>query len=137
MVCLLSFASVKSSQLTVYRVSTLILANPKPKHRARTYEKFILLTHHLRRLYNYDTMYAVISGMQETSIHRLASTHALVQVQPGMEREWQGTLKLMDARGGYANHRKALEADITYGRSVIPLLCVFPPYHPCEADQVV
>ncbi|WWD17365.1 hypothetical protein CI109_101806 [Kwoniella shandongensis] len=103
-------------------VSTIILANPKAKHRARVIERFILIAHQLRRLYNYDTLYAVISGLRETSVHRLATTQSLVSLPPSAEKEYQSHLKLMDPRGGYVHYRRALEADITNGRAAIPLL---------------
>jgi hypothetical protein len=104
------------------RVSTMILASPKPKHRARIYERFTLIAHQLRRLKNYDSLYAVISGMQETSIHRLSQTHQAVQLGPGILKDWQSHLKLMDPRGGYVHYRRALQADLSHGRAAIPLV---------------
>ncbi|WVQ99369.1 hypothetical protein IAU59_006502 [Kwoniella sp. CBS 9459] len=103
-------------------VSTLILAHPKAKHRARLIERFIVISHQLRRLNNYDTLYALISGMREASVDRLASTHALVQVAPNIDKDFQSHLKLMDPRGGYVHYRRALQADISNGRASIPLL---------------
>ena len=103
-------------------MTTLILASPKAKHRARIYERFTLIAHQLRRLKNYDSLYAVISGMQETSIHRLSQTHALVTLGPGIVKDWQSHLKLMDPRGGYVHYRRALEADLSHGKGAIPLM---------------
>nr|XP_019046284.1 hypothetical protein I302_05027 [Kwoniella bestiolae CBS 10118]OCF25214.1 hypothetical protein I302_05027 [Kwoniella bestiolae CBS 10118] len=103
-------------------VSTLILTHPKPKHRARIIERFIMIAHQLRRLNNYDTLYAVISGMRETSVHRLSLTQSLVGVSPTLEKDYQSHLKLMDPRGGYVHYRRALQADISNGRASIPLL---------------
>lgn len=110
-------------------VSTMILASPKAKHRARIYERFTLIAHQLRRLHNYDSLYAVISGMQETSVHRLSHTHALVQLGPGIEKDWQSHLKLMDPRGGYVHYRRALQADLSHGRAAIPLMYVHHLYY--------
>jgi hypothetical protein len=110
-----------SYMLILLRASTMILANPKPKHRARTYERLIQVTHHLRRLNNYDSLYAIVSGMRETSIHRLAQTHALVNALPE-SRGFEELANLMDPRGGYAEYTKALETDITRGSPAIPLL---------------
>nr|XP_019010932.1 uncharacterized protein I206_04237 [Kwoniella pini CBS 10737]OCF49713.1 hypothetical protein I206_04237 [Kwoniella pini CBS 10737] len=103
-------------------VSTIILAHPKPKHRARIIERFIVIAHQLRRLNNYDSLYAVISGLRETSIHRLSITQQLVNLPPSVEKDYQSHLKLMDPRGGYVHYRRALEADISNGRASIPLL---------------
>lgn len=103
-------------------VTTMILAAPKVKHCARIYERFTLIAHQLRRLHNYDSLYAVISGMQETSIHRLSQMHAQVQLGPGIEKDWQSHLKLMDPRGGYVHYRRALQADLSHDRAAIPLM---------------
>ncbi|WWC94144.1 hypothetical protein V866_000983 [Kwoniella sp. B9012] len=103
-------------------VSTIILSHPKPKHRARTIERFIMIAHQLRRLNNYDSLYAVISGMRETSVHRLSITQSLVAISPTLEKDYQSHLKLMDPRGGYVHYRRALQADISNGRASIPLL---------------
>ena len=100
----------------------MILASPKPKHRARIYERFTLIAHQLRRMKNYDSLYAVISGMQETSIHRLSQTHQAVQLGPGILKDWQSHLKLMDPRGGYVHYRRALQSDLSHGRAAIPLM---------------
>lgn len=103
----------------------MILANPKPKHRARTYERFIQITHHLRRLNNYDSLYAVISGMREISIHRLSQTHALMDSLSPAIKEFEGHVRLMNPQAGYAEYTKALQVDISQGSSAIPLLYVF------------
>ncbi|ORX36746.1 ras guanine nucleotide exchange factor domain-containing protein [Kockovaella imperatae] len=103
--------------------STMILAHHKAKYRARIYERFMLITHHLRRLNNYDGLYAILSGMQETSIHRLNQTHALIQPSTS-SRESQNHLTLMDPRGGYSQYRSVVQSDIVQGKSAIPLLTV-------------
>lgn len=100
----------------------MILANPKPKHRARTYERFIQIVHHLRRLNNYDSLYAVISGMREASVHRLSQTHALVSLPTSALTEFEAHVSLMDPRRGYAEYNKAFEVDMSHGSSAIPLL---------------
>ncbi|WVO16238.1 hypothetical protein L204_103909 [Cryptococcus depauperatus] len=102
--------------------TTIILAPPKPKNRARVIESFILIAHQLRRLNNYDSLYAIISGLKETSVHRLPITQGMITVAPGVEKDWQSHLKLMDPRGGYVHYRRALQADISHGRGAIPLL---------------
>lgn len=103
-------------------VSTMILAHPKPKGRAKAYEQFVKIAHRLRRLNNYDGLCAVIAGLRETSIHRLAQTHALVRLEPALNRDYQSHIRLMDPRGGYMHYRRALQADSTYGHHAIPLL---------------
>lgn len=106
----------------MYRVSTMILANPKPKHRARTYERFMLIAHHLRRLNNYESLYSVISGMRETSVHRLAKTHALINPDVPGAKEFAAHVELVDPRNGYARYRQALESDLERKSPAIPIL---------------
>lgn len=103
-------------------VSTMVLASPKPKNRARVYEAFVKIAHQLRRLNNYDSLSAVISGLRETSVHRLGETHKLVRLEPTLARDFQSHMRLMDPRGGYVIYRRALQADSTYGHTAIPLL---------------
>ena len=55
-------------------VSWTILYAPKLKDRARDLEKMLRIVIELRRLNNYDTLFAVISGLQNQSVHRLAKT---------------------------------------------------------------
>lgn len=103
-------------------VSTMVLASPKPKNRARVYEAFVKIAHQLRRLNNYDSLSAVISGLRETSVHRLSETHKLVRLEPMLGRDFQSHIRLVDPRGGYVHYRRALQADSTYGHTAIPLL---------------
>jgi len=104
------------------RISTVILADPKPKHRARVYERFMMISHQLRRMNNYDSLYAVLSGMRETSVYRLAQTHALVQPAPEVIKDFQSHCKLMDPGANYMHYQRALTADVGHGRPAIPLL---------------
>ncbi len=103
-------------------VITLILTNSKPKHRARMYERFMYIAQHLRQLNDYETLYAVTSGMRDTSVQRLSQTHQLVQVAPSVAKEFQGYVKLFDPGGGYAHYRRALQANVSNGQAAIPLM---------------
>lgn len=103
-------------------VSTMVLAHPKAKGRAKAYEHFVKIAHRLRRLNNYDGLCAVIAGLRETSIHRLSQTHAFVRLEPQLSRDFQSHIRLVDPRSGYMHYRRALQADSTYGHNAIPLL---------------
>ncbi|KIR33802.1 hypothetical protein I352_03884 [Cryptococcus deuterogattii MMRL2647] len=69
-------------------ISTIVLASSKAKHRARVIERSIRIAHQLRRLNNYDSLYAVISGLREASVHRLSASHAFVQLSPNAEKDY-------------------------------------------------
>jgi RasGEF domain len=55
-------------------VASTILYSPKVKDRARDMEKMLRVVLELRKLDNYDTLFAVISGLENQSIYRLAKT---------------------------------------------------------------
>lgn len=103
-------------------VSTMILAHPKAKTRAKIYEAFVKVAVQLRRLNNYDSLCAVISGLKETSVHRLSQTQALVRLEHILGRDFLSHQRLMDPRNSYQHYRRALHADSTYGHTAIPLL---------------
>ena len=105
-------------------VTTLVLAHPKAKHRARVYERLQLITIHLRLLNNYESLYALISGMSDSSITRMTSTLGLVQRSEVIEREWDVMRELVSPRGGYAAYRKAIALDMAQDRPAIPIMCV-------------
>jgi RasGEF domain len=55
-------------------VASTILYSPKIKDRARDMEKMLRVVLELRKLDNYDTLFAVISGLENQSIYRLSKT---------------------------------------------------------------
>lgn len=59
-------------------VANVILLRNKPKHRARSLEKFMSIAWKLRYLNNYNSLGAVISGINSTAVHRLAQTRELI-----------------------------------------------------------
>lgn len=59
-------------------VANMILLRDKPKHRAAMLEKFMLVSLKLRQMNNYNGLAAVVAGVTNTSISRLAQTMNLV-----------------------------------------------------------
>ena len=59
-------------------VANVILLRDKPKHRARVLEKFMSIAWKLRYLNNYNSLGAVISGINSIAVHRLAQTRELI-----------------------------------------------------------
>jgi hypothetical protein len=55
-------------------VAWTILYSPKLKDRVRDLEKMLRVVVELRKLNNYDTLFAVISGLENQSVYRLAKT---------------------------------------------------------------
>lgn len=59
-------------------VANLVLLRDKPKDRAVMLEKFMGVAWQLRYLNNYNSLGAVIAGINGTAVHRLSRTRALV-----------------------------------------------------------
>jgi RasGEF domain len=55
-------------------VSWTILYSPKLKDRVRDLEKMLRVVVELRNMNNYDTLFAVISGLENQSVYRLTKT---------------------------------------------------------------
>ena len=82
----------------------------------------MLISHHLRRLNDYESLYAVIAGMRETSVQRLSQTHQLVQPLAGIDKQFRNYVSLVDPSSGYLSYRIALQADLADDQAAIPLL---------------
>lgn len=59
-------------------VTNYVLLRDKPKHRAFMLEKWMRIARQLRKLNNYNSLMAVISGIKGGAVHRLKATHELV-----------------------------------------------------------
>lgn len=64
-----------------YWVANMILLRDKPKHRAKTLEKFMGVAWKLRHLNNYNSLGAVVAGINGTAVHRLTQTRELIRPQ--------------------------------------------------------
>lgn len=62
-------------------VTNMILLRDKPKHRAKALEKFMGVAWKLRYLNNYNSLGAVIAGINGTAVHRLAQTRELISAE--------------------------------------------------------
>jgi RasGEF domain len=86
-------------------VALTILSSSKQKDRVRDLEKMLRVVVELRKLDNYDTLFAVISGLENQSVYRLAKTLEEVrkidldQVEEGRKRS-QGNIRTGTTRAG-------------------------------------
>lgn len=62
-------------------VTNMILLRDKPKHRAKALEKFMGVAWKLRHLNNYNSLGAVIAGVNGTAVHRLLQTRELIPAE--------------------------------------------------------
>ncbi|KAL8697001.1 MAG: hypothetical protein Q9224_002513 [Gallowayella concinna] len=59
-------------------IANIILLRDKPKHRAKALEKCMAIAWRLRQLNNYNSLGAVVAGINGTAVHRLHETRELV-----------------------------------------------------------
>ncbi|KAL2868850.1 putative Ras guanyl-nucleotide exchange factor RasGEF [Aspergillus lucknowensis] len=90
---------IKQFNHVAFFVASIILLRDKPKHRARALEKFMSIAQKLRRLNNYNSLGAVIAGINGTPVHRLNQTRELVPVQTQ-----KGFMRLVILMGTQKSH---------------------------------
>jgi hypothetical protein len=88
-------------------VSNVILIRDKAKHRAPCLEKFMVLAHKLRQMNNYNSLAAVLAGINGTAIHRLSQTRSLVS--PEVQKRFAGLVLLMSTQKSHFAYRLAWE----------------------------
>eukprot|EP01104_Vermistella_antarctica_P005909 TRINITY_DN16657_c0_g1_i1.p1 TRINITY_DN16657_c0_g1~~TRINITY_DN16657_c0_g1_i1.p1 ORF type:complete len:1049 (+),score=228.63 TRINITY_DN16657_c0_g1_i1:400-3546(+) len=95
----------RSTILTRWVVST-ILWQPTLKERTRTLSKLINIALHLRKLGNFNSLMAIIAGMNHASVHRLKHTkEALPQ---SLRKNFEELNELMNPNQAYSVYRSAL-----------------------------
>ncbi|MCJ1418974.1 hypothetical protein MMC32_005325 [Xylographa parallela] len=88
-------------------VANMILLRDKPKHRARALEKFMSVAWKLRQMNNYNSLGAVIAGINGTAVHRLAQTRELVSQQA--QKDFMRLEILMGTQKSHFAYRLAWE----------------------------
>ncbi|KAL7271626.1 hypothetical protein RUND412_005602 [Rhizina undulata] len=102
-----------------YWVASVILEKPKPKHRARALEKFMNIAWTLRHMNNYNSLGAVIAGINGTAVHRLALTRELVA--PTVIKKFMRLELLMGTHKSHSKYRLAWENTSTARIPFLPL----------------
>ena len=90
-----------------YWVSNMIILRDKPKHRAKALEKFMGIAWKLRQTNNYNSLGAVIAGINANAIHRLVQTRELVSQQA--QKEFMRLEILMGTQKSHFAYRLAWE----------------------------
>ncbi|ELR05718.1 hypothetical protein VC83_03771 [Pseudogymnoascus destructans] len=86
-------------------VTNLILLRDKAKHRAQILEKFMRIAWKLRQMNNYNGLAAVMAGIQNTAVGRLAQTQALISDE--CRKQFMGLEILMGVRRSHFAYRLA------------------------------
>ncbi|KAH7040743.1 ras guanine nucleotide exchange factor domain-containing protein [Microdochium trichocladiopsis] len=88
-------------------VSNLILMRDKAKHRAQMLEKFMNIALKLRQLNNYNSLAAVIAGINGAAVHRLVQTRQLVS--EAVQKRFARLVLLMGTQKSHFAYRLAWE----------------------------
>lgn len=86
-------------------VTNLILLRNKPKHRALALEKIMRVARELRKCNNYNSLGALVAGLQNSAVHRLSQTRALVPEYA--QRDFMKLEVLMSTQKSHAAYRLA------------------------------
>lgn len=100
-------------------VANVILLREKPKHRARVLEKFMSIAWKLRYLNNYNSLGAVISGINSIAVHRLAQTRELIPAPA--QKQFMRLEILMGSQKSHSAYRLAWTNTPTQRIPFLPL----------------
>lgn len=100
-------------------VASMILLRDKPKHRARCLEKFMTIAVKLRRQNNYNSLGALIAGINGTPVHRLVQTRELIPIQS--QKDFMRLVILMGTQRSYFAYRLAWDNSFTERIPFLPL----------------
>jgi len=88
-------------------VVNFVLLRDKPKHRALMLEKFYKIARELRKLNNYNSLAAVVSGINNSSVYRLQNTKDLIPAESA--KDFRRLEVLMSQTKSYSAYRLAWE----------------------------
>ncbi|PGH19839.1 hypothetical protein AJ80_03756 [Polytolypa hystricis UAMH7299] len=100
-------------------VGSMVLFRDKPKHRAQALEKFMNIAMKLRQLKNYNSLGAVIAGLNGTPVIRLSQTRDLVS--PHVQKQFMSLIILMGTQKSYFAYRLAWENSFSERIPFLPL----------------
>lgn len=101
-------------------VSGMILLRDKPKHRARAMEKFMNLAWKVRQMNNYNSLGAIVAGINGHEIARLGATRQLVSED--IHKQFLRLTILMGISRSHAAYRMAWENSFNERIPFLPLL---------------
>jgi hypothetical protein len=88
-------------------VVNFVLLRDKPKHRALMLEKFYRIARECRKLNNYNSLAAVVSGINNSSVYRLQATKELIP--EATAKDFKRLEVLMSPAKSYGAYRLAWE----------------------------
>ncbi|KAL9123648.1 MAG: hypothetical protein Q9217_006939, partial [Psora testacea] len=100
-------------------IANMILLRDKPKHRAKALEKFMGVAWKLRYLNNYNSLGAIIAGVNGTAVHRLSQTRELVS--PEVRKQFMRLEILMGTAKSHSAYRLGWQNTSTPRIPFLPL----------------
>ena len=100
-------------------VANIILLREKPKHRARALEKFMGIAWKLRYMNNYNSLGAVVSGINSIAVHRLVQTRELIPAPA--QKQFMRLEILMGSQKSHSAYRLAWTNTPTQRIPFLPL----------------
>lgn len=85
----------------------MIVSEARMSRRANLLTRWMSIASELRQLNNYNTLMAVLAGINNASVLRLRETRQLVD--PKVIKDFEGLESLMSTNGSYCLYRQALE----------------------------
>ena len=100
-------------------IANMILLRDKPKHRARMLEKVMGVAWKLRYLNNYNSLGAIIAGVNGTAVHRLSQTREMVS--PEARKQFMRLEILMGTAKSHSAYRLGWQNTSTPRIPFLPL----------------
>ncbi|KAF3482900.1 uncharacterized protein GIQ15_02224 [Arthroderma uncinatum] len=110
---------IKSFNHLAFFVASMVLLRDKAKHRAQALEKFMNISLKLRQLNNYNSLGAVIAGLNGTPVSRLSQTRELVP--PTLQKQFMSVVILMSTQKSHFAYRLAWENSFNERIPFLPL----------------
>ncbi|KAL4907292.1 hypothetical protein BDW74DRAFT_122815 [Aspergillus multicolor] len=110
---------IKHFNHVAFFVASVILLRDKPKHRAKALEKFMNIAQKLRRLNNYNSLGAVLAGINGGPVSRLGQTRELVP--PQIHKDFMRLLILMGTQKSHFAYRLAWDNSFSERIPFLPL----------------
>lgn len=101
--------------------ANMILLREKPKHRAKALEKCMAIAWKLRHLNNYNSLGAVVAGINTTAVHRLVQTRELIPYSK--QKEFMRLQILMGTQKSHFAYRLAWSNTPIERIPFLPLHC--------------
>uniref|UniRef100_A0A6B2L162 Ras-GEF domain-containing protein n=1 Tax=Arcella intermedia TaxID=1963864 RepID=A0A6B2L162_9EUKA len=105
---------------TSFWVATSILLQSRAKDRTKAVTKFMNIAKHLKDLNNYNTLMAIIAGLNTVSVSRLKQTFA--SVKKNVLEQWEILMEVMNPSNSFKKLRTALEEA---GQTALPYIGLY------------